>query len=247
MFIKKKEKGGKSQPRTQNKKVKQMENENYEYNTINQDKNINRIPRQMNNNNHNNSRISNQNQNNSIEISSLSNIKLNTPRSDYKNSKNSTDNLTKAVRERERSNSKNRSISSINTVDSGKHQTSVDLYLQRRHTETQEKIRKLKNEKMRNETLELRDRPKISENSRKIVEKIVSTQTVFDRLTSNCGERKKIEKLNRLEEITKKNTNRPVINETSEKLQRTIDDLYKWHKNLNDKKQEIYQKNQNVY
>lgn len=129
---------------------------------------------------------------------------------------------------------------SFNTLDSSGAVTSVNLYLQRRHTETQEKLQRLKNEKLKKEAQELRDRPKISENSKKIVERISKSgnQNVVERLTSKANERKKLEELSKLEEINRKNS-KPVINETSEKLQRTIDDLYFWQNNLNEKREEI--------
>lgn len=127
---------------------------------------------------------------------------------------------------------------SFNTQES-QNFTSVDYYLQRRHTEAQEKLQRLKTEKMKKEEAELRDRPKISKNSKKIVQSLVqSNANVIDRLTSGLYNRKKAEKMNQIEEINRKSHEKPKINPTSEKLQRTIDDLYYWQNNLNNKMEE---------
>lgn len=122
---------------------------------------------------------------------------------------------------------------SISTLDP--NETSVNHYLQRRHTEAQEKLMKLKLEKQKKEILELRDRPKISENSKRIVERITNGVNVYDRLTNKNNQRRKDEEIRRLETLTKP-VSKPCINETSEKLQRTIDDLYEWQRKLDEKK-----------
>ena len=44
--------------------------------------------------------------------------------------------------------------------------------------------------------------------------------------------------MNQIEEINRKSHEKPKINPTSEKLQRTIDDLYYWQNNLNNKMEE---------
>jgi hypothetical protein len=135
---------------------------------------------------------------------------------------------------------------SFNTQES-QNFTSVDYYLQRRHTEAQEKLQRLKTEKMKKEEAELRDRPKISKNSQKIVQNLVqSNGNVIDRLTSGSYNRKKAEKINQIEEINRKTLDKPKINPTSEKLQRTIDDLYYWQNNLNTKMEEAKQKQSQV-
>ncbi len=207
-------------------------------------------------------RLSNRSQNNSIELSQLSrrdkprNIINNTPldksnNAHYRNLINrskSVEKLRTNPRERNSNSknsrqSKNKSISSIHSSDSHVMYTSVDMYLQRRHTETQQKLKKLKEEKINKEFEELRDRPQISKKSKMIVDRLITNkQNVFDRLTSKCDQRKKTENLYKIQEINNKNTSKPAINETSEKLQRTIDDLYLWHKNLSEKKEVISQK-----
>jgi len=212
-------------------------------------------------------RLINKSQNNSIELSQLSpldntgkSLNINSQSNlNYTNNREriarskSVEKLRSLVHERQ-SNSKNskhsktKSISSIHSNESQAMYKSVDMYLNRRHNQTQEKINYLKKEKLLRETEELRDRPHISKNSQMIVDRLVSNkQNVFDRLTSNSDIRKKIEKLNKIEEINNKNTNKPLINETSEKLQRTIDDLYLWHRNLNEKKEVTSQKINRVF
>jgi hypothetical protein len=125
--------------------------------------------------------------------------------------------------------------------------SSVELYLRRRHTEAQNKLQRLKHENLKKEEEELRDRPKISKNSKRIVENLVkSSCNVVERLTSKAHNRKKSEKLNQLEEVNNKMREKPKINATSEKLQRTIDDLYYWQKDLNTKKENIKQKQNQV-
>lgn len=114
--------------------------------------------------------------------------------------------------------------------------TSVDNYFQRRHLQTQEKLIKLKNEQIKKEKEHLRDRPRISENSRKIIDRITNNADVFERLTNKNQERKKLEEIQKIEEINNKNKEKPEINESSKNLQRTIDDLYYWKYNLEEKK-----------
>jgi hypothetical protein len=90
--------------------------------------------------------------------------------------------------------------------------SSVHYYLQRRHTETQAKLLRLKNEQLKKETEHLRDRPIISNNSKKIVQNIVSNKmTVVDRLTSKCNERKKLEEISRIQENTNQVFNKPQV------------------------------------
>lgn len=75
-----------------------------------------------------------------------------------------------------RSNS-NQSRKSNNSV------SSVSNYLDKRHQQTQEKLNKIKMEKIKKETEELKPIPKISENSKKIVESLNQGGNVVDRLT----------------------------------------------------------------
>jgi hypothetical protein len=90
--------------------------------------------------------------------------------------------------------------------------SSVHYYLQRRHTEAQAKLVRLKNEQTKKETEHLRDRPIISKKSKKIVENIISNKmTVVDRLTSKCNERKKIEEISRIQDQSSKMLSKPQV------------------------------------
>ena len=191
-----------------------------------------------------NGRLSRSNSN-SLNLSNYSanaNERTLSPKSHYKFQNNlmarckSTDKL-KTVTTRK----KNESFNTLDSLQNG--ETSVHYYLQRRHTEAREKLQKIKNELQEKEVSQLRDRPKISKNSKRIVDKLRSNnENVIERLTSKAHDRKKSEEINKIQEINQKNTKKPVINITSEKLQRTIDDLYSWKDELDKKKGEIMTK-----
>jgi hypothetical protein len=211
--------------------------------------------------NYNNNRSIHNSQTDSIDLSNISQGKQVIPKTNFKYhneiiditknneiKKGATSNLNSS-----RSNSGNKYYNgpiehksrSINTIEGGL--STVELYLQRRHTEAQTKLLRLKNEQIKKEAEELRDRPKISNNSRRIVERIrQSNPNVFERLTSRGKSRKKPDEINKIEEMNRKNSNKLTINETSGKLQRTIDDLYYWQKELNVKKEEIKDKHYKV-
>jgi hypothetical protein len=90
-------------------------------------------------------------------------------------------------------------------------QSSVHLYLQRRHTEAQQKLLKLKTEKIKQETEEVRDRPAISKNSQKIAKKLSSNQNVVERLTNKRNDTKKQEEISKIFEINNKCQNKPIV------------------------------------
>jgi hypothetical protein len=91
-------------------------------------------------------------------------------------------------------------------------QTSVNFYLVRRHQETQQKLMKIKNDNITQELKEIKDRPKISDNSKKIIEKSVHSKVnVFDRLTSKSHNRKKELEIKKLERMNNKNTLKPKV------------------------------------
>lgn len=184
---------------------------------------------------------------NSIDLSLNRNL---SPKSDFKFNnqlliKSKSTAKIKTIKSKDKStNDKNND--SLYTLDSQACFSSVNGYFQRRHAEAQDKLQKLKTEQMKKENEEIRDRPAISKNSKKIVEKLINnnTKNVFDRLTSKANERKKTEEIKKIEETTTKVKDKPSINETSEKLQRTIEDLYYWKEDLNHKKEEMI-KNKN--
>ncbi len=90
-------------------------------------------------------------------------------------------------------------------------QSSVHLYLQRRHTEAQQKLLKLKSEKIKRESEEIKDRPTISKKSQKIAEKLSSNQNVVDRLTNKRNETKKQEEISKIFEINNKSQTKPTV------------------------------------
>lgn len=63
-----------------------------------------------------------------------------------------------------------RNLLEVNTIE----KNSISTYLNRRHKESQDKIKRLKEELLRKEDLNLRFKPSISRNSQRIVEKIMS-------------------------------------------------------------------------
>jgi len=97
-----------------------------------------------------------------------------------------------------------------NNNSNSNNQTSVNDYLLRRHLESKEKIEQIKNNKFRDEVKELKDRPSISANSKKIVENFGNkNMNVFDRLTNNNN--KKEMEIKKLEEFYNQNSNKPKV------------------------------------
>ena len=141
-----------------------------------------------------------------------------------------------SVEKRDKVKYNNRLLNKSRDKDHNNSKGSIGGYLDMRHSETIEKINKLKYEKLLEETKELRFHPKLSKNSKIIIDKLVDTKAnVFDRLAhGRYHSRKKSEEKMKLEEINQQNT-KPAINKTSQKMQRTIDDLYYWQKCLDDK------------
>jgi hypothetical protein len=100
---------------------------------------------------------------------------------------------------------------SIYSTESG-YNSSVHYYMQRRHNETQAKLQKLRNEREDKELGEVRDRPHISRNSRKIVEEHMNNNmNVVERLTSPYYQRKKEEEASKILDMSNKNTNKPQV------------------------------------
>jgi hypothetical protein len=90
------------------------------------------------------------------------------------------------------------------------NQTSVNEYLLRRHLESKEKLEQIKNNKFRDEVKELKDRPSISANSKKIAENFGNkNMNVFDRLTYNNN--KKEMEIKKLEDFHNHNLNKPKV------------------------------------
>jgi len=138
------------------------------------------------------------------------------------------------------------------------NQSSINEYMQKRHFDSQQKMEHIKNDLLRKELKELKDRPSISYNSKKIAEKIGNSQiNVFDRLTNKSHLIKRENEIKKLEEMSNQNFEKPKVNicflfiiyylflhqisKSSSKIQRSIDDLYNWKENL-EKKKEYHEK-----
>ncbi len=203
--------------------------------------------------------------NHHVNISALMQDRILTPKSNFKfqtytNSVNkNTRNVSKTTKNRESSNKAFSNVKKTPSTEKIKYNNllnndksynnlnnskgSIGGYLEMRHSETIEKINKMKYDKLVQETKELRNRPHISKNSQVIIEKLVENRpnNVFDRLSTKHPVKLHFllqgkKKQNEDEYFTdQENTQKPKINETSQKMQRTIDDLYYWQKCLDDK------------
>lgn len=126
-------------------------------------------------NNSNNNKPINQINNNKIEL-----YKSLSPKTNFQFTNNTSEDIHQQQRE---TNQK-----SLNDSRSSKNKPSVSSYLDRRHRESQEKINKLRHELNFSECQNITFKPKISENSKKIVEKLINPvqpQYDFDNIISN--------------------------------------------------------------
>jgi len=140
---------------------------------------------------------------NSIERNSRS------QKSNYKTLKNA---VSLKKEKRNSATIKSKKSSFDNSLHNINNQTSVNFYLVRRHQETQQRLMKIKNDNITQELKEIKDRPKISDNSKKIIEKSVHSKVnVFDRLTSKSHNRKKELEIKKLEKMNNKNTLKPKV------------------------------------
>lgn len=127
-------------------------------------------------------------------------------------------------------------INYTNYNNNGSHNTtttyaysSAEGYWQRREMEKKRKMDQIRDMNYQKEQNAMRDRPNISKNSQIIASHLrsKSKEQVFDRLSSGVDMRKKNEDIKRIEMRTRENR-QPLINQSSQRLQRTIDDLYQW-------------------
>ena len=99
-------------------------------------------------------------------------------------------------------------------------------------------MEQIKTERMLKEEKELQEKPKINDNSKKIMGKKIQYKTdVFDRLSDLSqiqNHNAQIEKIR--EQFQESHT--PMINNNSKKMKRTVDDLYKWQNKKERKKME---------
>lgn len=160
----------------------------------------------------------NSNSNSNLNLNLNSNSNLN---SNYKGKPQNYKTLKNIVKlSKEKSKEKNGHLRSKNSSfekslqnsnsNNNFNQTSVNEYLIRRHLESREKLEQIKNNKFRDEVKELRDRPAISANSKKIAQNIGNKNVnVFDRLT-NSNNKKEME-IKKLEEYYNHNSNKPKV------------------------------------
>ncbi len=131
-------------------------------------------------------------------------------------------------------------------LNTSKHSSSsVSYYLDRRHVETMEKINYMRSEQLKTEYGELREKPQLSKNSLVIAQRL-GNSNVFDRLTNGSQGRRKKDELKIIERNCSKNFDKPRINDSSQQLTRTIDDLLTWKKKVEMKKENKFEEELNV-
>ena len=112
---------------------------------------------------------------------------------------------------------------------------STELYWKKKDKEKEKKLEQIRTERILKEDKEMQDRPKINENSRKIINKKGQKKIdVFDRLSDINQIKNHMKEIEKIKEKFKEN-HTPYINDNSRKMKRTIDDLYIW-KNKNERK-----------
>ena len=112
---------------------------------------------------------------------------------------------------------------------------STELYWKKKDKEKERKLEQIRTERILKEDKEMQDRPKINENSRKIINKKGQKKLdVFDRLSDINQIKNHMKEIEKIKEKFKE-SHTPYINDNSRKMKRTIDDLYIW-KNKNERK-----------
>ena len=130
------------------------------------------------------------------------------------------------------SNNNNNNISNNNSNISSINST--ELYWKRKEKEKEKKLEKLRTERLLKEEKELQDRPKINNNSKKIIDRKCKNLDVFDRLSDINQLKNHRQELEKIRDQFKE-SHTPYINDNSRRMKRTIDDLYNW-KNVNERK-----------
>lgn len=110
----------------------------------------------------------------------------------------------------------------------------ANSYLERRHFQEMEKINQMRQEKYNEELSNIQNKPTINYTSKLINENRKNEQTVFDRLTDASQFKKKNEEIRKIEEINA-NTYEPKINSKSKNANRSIQDLFEWKKQKDEK------------
>jgi len=122
--------------------------------------------------------------------------------------------------------STNNNKSSINSTES---------YWRKKENEKKKKMEQIKTERILKEEKELQEKPKINDNSKKIMGKKYNYKTdVFDRLSDFSQIQNHNAQIEKIREQFKEN-HTPMINDNSKRMKRTVEDLYQW-KNKNERK-----------
>lgn len=124
----------------------------------------------------------------------------------------------------------NRDKSLINTSLSNK--SNAKDYLDRRHMEAQEKLRMLSRIEKSKELMELKDKPEVSVNSKKLLEsKTGSKKSIHEKLSQRDQGRRSNQKI----PADTSSYSIPKILSRSKKIQRSLNDLMDWVNNKNSK------------
>ena len=149
------------------------------------------------------------------------------------------------------SNYSNTNINNTNNNKRNNSNTSVyssnKSYWEKREIKTKNKLNTIKREELNKKKLEYRIKPKICKKSIEIAKKLLNNENVFERLGNGNTQRKHIETIKKISEKINKNKN-PNINLSSQRIKRSIQDLYKWKNKIENKKKEKieYYNNQNI-
>lgn len=88
---------------------------------------------------------------------------------------------------------------------------SENLILNKRSLITQERLEKIKNDKEQEELSQLKDKPTINENSKRLASYKFHCDDVVERLTSKVQQRKKKEELFHIEDLYNENKPKPKV------------------------------------
>ena len=112
---------------------------------------------------------------------------------------------------------------------------STELYWKRKEKEKEKKLEQIRTERILKEEKELQDRPKINQNSKKILDRRgIKNVDVFNRLSDLSQIKNHNIQMEKIREKLQE-SHTPFINDNSRRMKRTIDDLYSW-KNQNERK-----------
>ena len=132
----------------------------------------------------------------------------------------------------------NKNIYSASYIQSNNNTPSInstELYWKRKEKEKEKKLEQIRTERILKEEKELQDRPKINQNSKRILSRREGKNVdVFDRLSDLNQIKNHNMQMEKIKE-TFQESHIPLINNNSRRMKRTIEDLYNW-KNMNERK-----------